>query len=228
MPAEPTPGPQRSPREAALELLAVSAASNIPGVDFVSITLHREDQSMRTVASTDPLAEQADALQYELREGPCYSAVTDERFVLANDLAASREFPRYGSKAVALGLGAQAAVQLIHNGERAGLNLYAYASGAFDRSTVQLADLFANQGAALLGYAKQVEHLSEALHTRTDIGTAVGVIMERYGIDQHQAFAFLARNSQNRNLKIRVLAQQVIEGAFHSTPAEDRKSKHWP
>lgn len=227
MPAE-TPGPERSPTEAALEHLAVSAASNIPGADFVSITVHHQDHSMVTLASTNPLAEQADALQYELREGPCYAAVTDERFVLANDLAAAVQFPRYGPKAVALGLGAQAAVQLFHEKERAGLNLYAFRAGAFDRSTVQLADLFANQGGALLGYAEQVEQLSEALHSRTDIATAVGILMERYGIDRHQAFAFLSRNSQNRNIKLRVLAQDVINGDFQSTRAEDRRAQHWP
>src|SRR4051794_25211545 len=114
MSAETTSGSGRTPLEVALETLAVSAACNIPGVDFVSITVNRPDQSMSTMASTDPLAEQADALQYELREGPCYAAVTDERFVLANDLAGAVQFPRYGPKAVALGLGAQAAVQLFH------------------------------------------------------------------------------------------------------------------
>src|SRR4051795_6687508 len=170
MSAETTSGSGRTPLEVALETLAVSAACNIPGVDFVSITVNRPDQSMSTAASTDPLAEQADSLQYELREGPCYAAVTEERFVLVNDLSAAVEFPHYARKAVALGLGAQAAVQLLHNGERAGLNMYAYTPGAFDRSTVQLAELFANQGGALLGYAKQVEQLSAALHTRTDIG----------------------------------------------------------
>ena len=145
--------------------------------------------------------------------------------MLVNDLAAAVDFPRYGPKAVALGLGAQAAIQLFHNGERAGLNLYAHTAGAFDRSTVQLAELFANQGGALLGYADQVEQLSAALHTRTDIGTAVGILMERYGIDRHRAFAFLTRNSQNRNIKVRVLAQQIIDGTFRSTPAEDRESQ---
>ena len=227
MPAEAASRPARPPREVALEILAASAASNIPGVDLVSITVTRS-QSIATVASTDPLAEQADSLQYELGEGPCYAAVTDERFVMVNDLAASADFPRYGPRAVALGVGAQAAVQLLHEGERAGLNLYARKAGAFDRSTVQLAELFADQGGALLGYAEQVEQLSEALHTRTDIGVAVGILMERYAIDRHQSFAFLARNSQNRNIKVRELAQQVIEGVFESTPAEDRASQQWP
>jgi hypothetical protein len=213
-----------SAREAALRTLADSAARNIPGADFVSITVHQEDGTLYTAASTDPIAEQADALQYELRKGPCYTAVTDERFVLVNDLAASVEFSRYAPKAIDLGVGAQAAIQLVDGKRRAGLNIYARAAGSFDRSTVQFAELFATHAAALLGYAEQVEQLSAALHTRTDIGTAVGILMERYGIDQHQAFAFVVRNSQHRNVKVRVLAQRIIDGTFESTPKEDRES----
>jgi GAF domain-containing protein len=218
----------RPSREAALETLTSSAAANIPGADFVSISVRSQDGPLRTVASTDPVAEQADVLQYELHEGPCYAAITKERFVVVNDLATSTKFPEYGPKAVALGIGAQAGIQLLNDKETAGLNLYARTAGTFDRSTVQLAELFATQAAALLGYAEQVEQLSEALHTRTDIGTAVGILMERYRIDPHQAFAFLARCSQDRNVKVRVLAQQVIAGTFRSTPREDRTSRQWP
>lgn len=210
-----------------MEALAVSAADNIPGVDFVSITVHRKNRPMHTVAATDPVAEQADRMQYELHEGQCYAAVTHKRFVLVNDLATAVEFPHYAPKAVALGVGAQAGIQLLHDGERAGLNLYALTAGAFDRSTVQIAELFATQAGALLGYAEQVEQLSEALHTRTDIGTAIGILMERYVIDRHQAFAFLTHNSQTRNIKVRVLAQRIIEGTFESTAAEDRRSRNW-
>ena len=210
--------PEPDPRQVALHTLATSAATNIPGVDFVSITVRTRNEPLRTQAATDPLAERADFLQYELREGPCYAAVTGERFVMVNDLAAATDFPRYCPKAAALGVGAQAGVQLLHDGEVAGLNLYARTPGAFDRSTVQFAELFASQAGALLGYAEQVEQLSEALHTRTDIGTAVGILMERYGIDRHQAFAFLTRKSQTRNIKVRVLALELIHGGFDSTP----------
>ena len=228
MTADTETSPTQRAREDALCGLAASATSNIPGVDFVSITIHDEDDGFRTVAASDPLAEQLDALQYDLREGPCYAAATDERFVLANDLAAASDFPRYGTRAADLGVGSQAAIQLFHNGERAGLNLYARSTGAFDRSTVQLAELFATHAAAVLEYAVQVEQLSEALHTRTDIGTAVGIVMERYGVDRDRAFAFLVRNSNDRNVKIRVLAQQVIAGAFQTTSHEDRRSQDWP
>lgn len=221
--------PERPAREAALESLTLSAADNIPGADFVSVTWRNHHEPLlRTLAATHPLAEQADRLQYELQEGPCYATVTGDRFVLVNDLTATTVFPRYGPRAVDLGIGAQAAIGLLHDGENAGLNLYARTAGVFDRSTVQIAELFATQARALLGYAAEVEHLSAALHTRTDIGTAVGILMERYRIDRHQAFAFLTRNSQTRNIKVRVLAQQIIDGTFVSTPREDSRSHGWP
>jgi AmiR/NasT family two-component response regulator len=80
----------------------------------------------------------------------------------------------------------------------------------------------------LLQYVEQVEQLSTALHTRTDIGTAVGIIMERYGIDRQRAFAFLVRTSNNRNVKLRAVALEVIAGTFGSTPEEDTRSLQWP
>lgn len=213
-PSSSGPGAQ----EAALESLTTSAAANIPGVDFASITLYGEDETLRTVGATDPLADKIDALQYELREGPCYAALADERFVLVNDLSVSSDFPRYAPRAVELGVRAQAALQLTSNGRRAaGLNLYAHEAGAFGRSTVQVAGMFATHAAALLGYVDEVEHLNVALQTRTDIGTAVGILMERYGIDRKQAFAFLVRTSNSRNVKLRALAQDVIDGTFRTT-----------
>jgi hypothetical protein len=228
VPHDSTSSPEVHAREKALSGLAVSAVDNIPFVDFASITLYGANEALRTVAATDPLAEELDALQYELHEGPCYAAVTRERIVLVNDVAASADFPRYGVRAADLGVRSQAAIQLVHNGDRAGLNLYARRLQSFDRSTVQLAELFSTHAAALLNYATQVEQLSVALHTRTDIGTAVGILMERYAIDRNQAFAFLMRNSNDRNIKIRVLAQHVIDGTFESTPGEDSRSQDWP
>jgi hypothetical protein len=228
MTATSASGLQRPTRETALETLASSALDNIPGTDFVSITVRPRRKPLRTMAATDPLATQADSLQYKLREGPCYAAVTDQRFVLVNAMAAATEFPRYAPRAVELGIGSQAAIQLRHNGETAGLNLYARKPEAFDGSTVQFAELFATHAGALLGYAEQVEQLSEALHSRSDIGTAVGIVMERYGINRHLAFAFLSRNSQARGLKLRILALRVIDGTFESTSDEDSRAREWP
>lgn len=217
-----------STRDVALEALARAAAANIPDVDFASVTLRETDDTLRTVASTDPIAEQIDALQYHLHEGPCYAAVNEQRWVLVDDVAASIDYPRYGPRAAELGVHSQAAIQLVSDGRRAGLNLYSHQPGAFGRSTVQVAELFGTHVAAILEYVEQIEQLSEALHTRTDIGTAVGIIMERYQIDRDRAFAFLVRNSTARNVKLRLLAQDVIGGIFQSTAKEDDRAQGWP
>lgn len=227
MSPDETPSNPARGRKAALEDLVASAAGNVPGVDFASITLRDRDNRLTTLAATDPLAEQIDALQYELHEGPCYAAVTDKRLILINNMAAALEFPRFSPRASALGLGAHMAIQLLHDGEQAGLNLYARHAGVFDRSTIQFAELFATQAASLLHYATQNEQLSDALHSRTDIGIAIGIVMERYGIDRNRAFGFLTRHSQNRNIKLRLLAQQVSDGTFETTQAEDHQSLDW-
>jgi hypothetical protein len=91
---------------------------------------------------------------------------------------------------------------------------------------VQFAELFSAHAAALLHYARQVEQLGEAIHTRTDIGTAVGILMVRFGIDKDRAFGFLVRNSSHRNIKTRELAKTVIDGTFERTSSEDTSPRN--
>jgi hypothetical protein len=38
--------------------------------------------------------------------------------------------------------------------------------------------------------------------------------MQRYGVDRDQAFGFLVRISNDRNIKLRIIAAQVIDGSF--------------
>lgn len=40
-------------------------------------------------------------------------------------------------------------------------------------------------------------------------------------IDRNRAVTFLTRNSHNRNIKVRDLAQKVIDGTFERTSRED-------
>jgi hypothetical protein len=205
----------------ALAVLSAAAAHNIAGAEFASVTIRHEDQTLETVAATDELANRLDAVQYELREGPCYAAVTDARLVLVNDVERDTQFPHYAPRAVELGVRAQLATQIAHNGAQAGLNVYARRPDAFDRAAVQMAELFGTHAGLVLGYARQVETLGEGLHTRQDIGTAVGIVMERYGVDRDRAFEFLVRTSMHRNVKVRLIAQQIADGTFAPDRGED-------
>jgi hypothetical protein len=200
----------------ALAVLSAAAAHNIAGAEFASVTVRHEDQTLETVAATDELANRLDEIQYELGEGPCYAAVTDARLVLVNDVARDTQFPHYAPRAVELGVRAQLATQIAHNGAQAGLNVYARRPDAFDRAAVQMAELFGTHAGLVLGYARQVETLGEGMHTRQDIGCAVGIVMERYGVDRDRAFEFLVRVSMHRNVKVRLIAQQIVDGTFEA------------
>jgi len=45
------------------------------------------------------------------------------------------------------------------------------------------------------------------------IGQAVGILMERHKLSEARAFQFLARASQTSNIKIRDLAQELVDTA---------------
>jgi AmiR/NasT family two-component response regulator len=48
----------------------------------------------------------------------------------------------------------------------------------------------------------QIQQLTEAVEHRTTIGIALGMLMERFDFDQHQAFDYLRRCSQAQNRKL--------------------------
>jgi len=73
----------------------------------------------------------------------------------------------------------------------------------------QVATVVARHAAATLVLARKAEHLELALVTRQEIGQAVGILMERYGLSADAAFAYLRRLSQNGNVKLRDLAEQL-------------------
>jgi len=52
-------------------------------------------------------------------------------------------------------------------------------------------------------------HLREALVHRTDIGIAMGVLMERFQVDRDTAFVILRRVSQGENRKLHLIAAEV-------------------
>lgn len=58
-----------------------------------------------------------------------------------------------------------------------------------------------------------VDQLRVGLQTRQLIGTAVGILMEREGVDQAAAFRMLVAASQNQNTKVRDVSEQVVSKA---------------
>ena len=65
--------------------------------------------------------------------------------------------------------------------------------------------------AVALVAAQQVEGLNTALHNRTVIGQAEGILMERFGIDADRAFQLLRRVSSHSNTKLQRVAAELVE-----------------
>lgn len=199
--------------EETLRRITAAAVEVLPGVTMASVTIRHRDDRLETFAPTDDVLLELDAKQYELQQGPCYETATDEAYVVSSDLAADARWPDYTNEALAAGVRAQAGIALFDASRFQGaLNLYSDHVGAFE-DLGPLADLFSHQAAVAIGYAQEISDLRQAVATRQRIGTAVGVVMERYRLSEERAFAFLVRLSQDTNIKLRDLALEFTAPA---------------
>jgi AmiR/NasT family two-component response regulator len=67
--------------------------------------------------------------------------------------------------------------------------------------------------AALAEAHRQIITLRAGLERRTVIGQAIGITMIQTGITAEAAFADLVHRSQNANVKVRDLADQIVHEA---------------
>ncbi len=92
------------------------------------------------------------------------------------------------------------------------LDLYAARPAAVDPVAARNAELVAAHASVLLSALTTRLNLEKAISTRTLIGQAQGVLMHRYGLTPRGAFDLLRRISQQRNIRIAVLAESLVTG----------------
>lgn len=204
---------QKEPDEALTSRAIVTRMRElVPEADQVSLTI-RTSRGHRTLASSDPVAEQADSLQYALGEGPCVEIADTGGWLRSGDVGADSRYPAWGPQAAGLGIGSLLAVAVTdRDGPLGALNLYSARTGAFaDRDVVDLALVYAVHATTALSSARRASTLQTAVSSRHVIGMAQGIAMERYGIDQHQSFELLRRLSSTTNVKLRDVATQIVE-----------------
>ncbi|MGZ4455742.1 MAG: GAF and ANTAR domain-containing protein [Nocardioides sp.] len=195
-----------------LRSIVESARLSVPGFDHVGISLIDARGRIETKAATDDLVWELDRLQYDVGEGPCVSAMREVPVVAVPHAADEGRWPAFMPPAVALGLRAQLAVRLFldENGSMGALNLYSTSRDTIDPDAENIADLYAAHAAVALDKTRTVEHLNAALHSRGVIGQAIGIVMERYRLDEDTAFAYLLRVSSQGNTKLRDIADELV------------------
>lgn len=216
MPLQTLHGSSTPPQtlEETLEAIAQSAQTAVPGIDAAGISVMHRDGKIETKAATAKLVWKLDRLQYELGEGPCVDAMREQPIVKVDHVGHVQNWPRFIPRAVEEGLRSQLGVRLYVNDQTlGGLNLYSTTSDTIDPEAAHIAELFAAHAALALGHARTEENLNAALESRKVIGEALGLLMERHQMDDERAFRFLIRVSNTGNIKLRDVAQELVDQA---------------
>jgi GAF domain-containing protein len=198
--------------EATLIEIVSQARRCLPEFEHVSVSRHGEGQRVETLGATTDTARELDRLQGETNEGPCVDAMTADEVVTMQNADHEQRWPHYVRHALELGLRSQLGVRLRSSKHGVvGLNLYSTSHDEIEPGSVGVAEHFAVHAGIALGHIREEEQLRTAIGTRTVIGTAVGIVMERFGLSRDQAFSYLVRQSSSANRKLRELAREMVE-----------------
>jgi ANTAR domain len=74
-----------------------------------------------------------------------------------------------------------------------------------------LAEAFAHHASLAFRVVTERDNLSQAAAARHRVGLAQGILMTRHQLTADQAFTLLKRHSQNTHVKLRIIAQTVIQ-----------------
>ncbi len=193
------------------------AVTTIEGCDFAGILL-LDDGALSTPVHTDPLVVAADALQDLCGEGPGLDAIAHRAVFYAEDLNTDQRWPDFSRRAAATGLRSVLSFPLSADDRFGALNLYArspVAFGVVDRATGAILSSLAGLALSVARSHEDEErralNFQAALSTREVIGEALGILMERERISADQAFDVLRRASQYLNIKLREVAQNLVD-----------------
>jgi GAF domain-containing protein len=200
-----------------LAQVVMVAVETIEGCDFAGLFLIEGDIVV-TPVHTDPIVEAIDMLQRDSGEGPCLDAIAQRVMVYGEDMNSDTRWPNLGPEAARQGIRSVLALPLTTNGTDGALNLYARYPAAFgvvDRAKgvilSSLASVALTAAYSFEDEERRIENLHSALSSREVIGQAQGILMERERIAADQAFDVLRRASQYLNIKLREVAQTLVD-----------------
>ncbi|MFE4696163.1 GAF and ANTAR domain-containing protein [Streptomyces sp. NPDC056738] len=199
--------------QATLDRIVEHAKVLINGCDEGGILTVRRGE-VKALAATGDVVRRADRIQQDLQEGPCFDAVTErEQLYAIEDLRRPHEkWSRFAPELRKLGMGSMMGFLLFTDDDALGaLNLYSRRPNMFDESAQRAGWVLASHAAVALSSARTHQQLGDALETRHEIGEAMGILMERHGLGEEEAFAVLKKASQDHNIKLRDIARKVCE-----------------
>jgi GAF domain-containing protein len=205
--------------ESALNKVVRVARRSVPGAADVSVTVLADGEAT-TAAWAHGLAYDLDQSQYR-HGGPCVDAPRGGEVQQIDDMRTDTRWPGFSADAARAGVLSSLSVPLPAQGSVTGaLNVYGHAPAAFDQDAVAVATALASYGAVSLfnrrvyeSAVHEAESIRRAMTSRALIEQSKGIVMCRNGCSAEEAFEVLVRQSQNRNVKLRVIAEEVVASA---------------
>ncbi|NHC13328.1 ANTAR domain-containing protein [Motilibacter deserti] len=211
--------PGRTPYERIADL----ASAAVPGAAHVSVAGWNDRGEPAALSATSAWSVELNAAQARLDEGPAVDALRLGAALSAVEADAARLWPRWVT-AVDPCPRAVLALPLTDGKEVVGtIAVYSHPDEAADPAAHLTAlapklGTYAAAAGAAVGVARRlqesrrhVRQLREALESRPVIDQAKGIIMVQRGCSADEAFAALVEVSQRRNVRVRLVAQQLVD-----------------
>jgi GAF domain-containing protein len=204
--------------DAALDRVAAISLRTLPGCDGAGVSLV-EHEKVTTAAATDETVKAVDSEQYRTGEGPCLEAIRQGTPFTVESMTEDKRWPEFGPRAASNGILSSLSMPLrVHDRTLGALNLYSRKLSGFSADDEKTATLIATQASVALANAHAfgrvraaANQLEEGLKSSRTIGLAMGILVERENCTEDEAFDMLRVISQNTNIKLRDVAQQLLD-----------------
>jgi transcriptional regulator with GAF, ATPase, and Fis domain len=196
---------------ATLDKIVHLAVETIDNCEHAGITMIQH-RTISSPASSDEIPALVDQIQSETGEGPCVDAIKEHEVFQTGRLSQETRWPAFTRRAKAeSGIESILSFRLFAREDTLGaLNLYSTQPDAFNDHDVAIGAVFASHAAVAWSSSRAIGNLEAGMETRQLIGTATGILMARQGVSQTEAFDMLRRGSQRLNVKLRVIAQRIV------------------
>jgi GAF domain-containing protein len=217
--------------EDTLTRVAELTVGAIPAAAFVGIALLDDAERVTTAIFTDEQAPQIDQAQYDERRGPCLDAWREQRIVRIDDVAVEgpAAYPAFSQACLDHGIHSTLSLPLVASDQGVGaLNLYAEDATAFSPADQEVGCQLATAASVVLANAAAYwgaydlsQQMDEAMQSRAVIEQAKGMLMARSsGLSADDAFELLRRASQREDVRVRDIAQRIVERRPLASPPE--------
>jgi hypothetical protein len=206
------------PPDQTLRRIARLAKQTLGDIEDVSLTVI-ENGRARSVVFTGALAVELDERQYEIGFGPCTDAAKSGQTIVVDTGEPDGPYGEFARVANRAGVRHVISVGMpLDQRSAGGLNIYSSAEAPVSQAVLEQAEVFAGYAAVVVANitshaaaVNEATHLRKAMESRAVIEQAKGMIMVRDRCTADEAFMVLTRISQHRNIKLRDLAQGIVD-----------------